>query len=72
MARLPHHHESAARLAKAAQEKLRPVGFDDYKIERLAEIFTSEGRGEDLDEFVQWAIAHVIEEDRERHTNSAG
>ena len=67
MSMLPHHQESAGRLAVAARDKLHPVGFDDYKIERLAEIFVGEDRGEDPDEFVAWAIAHVIEEDHERH-----
>jgi hypothetical protein len=64
---LPHHHESAARLAASAKDRLQPAGFDEYKIERLAEIYVTEGRGEDVEEFVAWAIAHVIEEDHERH-----
>ena len=72
MSMLPHHHENAARLARAARERLHPAGFDDYKIERLAEAFVSEGRGEDPDEFVTWAIAHVIEEDHERHHPGSG
>ena len=67
----PHHQEAASRLATATRERLNPAGFDDYKIERLAEAFLAEGRDEDADRFVEWAIAHVIEEDHERRSHFA-
>ena len=46
---------SARMLANRARDRLRDAGLDDPTIERLADRFIAEDRGEDLDAFVAWA-----------------
>ena len=47
--------ESARMLANQARDGLRSAGLDDPTIERLADRYIAEDRGEDLDAFVAWA-----------------
>lgn len=50
--------ESARMLANEARERLRPEGFDDATIDRLADQYTIQNRGGDLADFIDWALAH--------------
>ena len=47
--------ESARMLANQARERLNASGVDDPTIERLADRYIAEDRGEDLDAFIAWA-----------------
>lgn len=47
--------ESARLLANQAREALRSEGFDDEDIQRLADRYIAEDRGEDVSGFVRWA-----------------
>lgn len=47
--------ESARMLANQARDDLRSAGLDDPTIERLADQYIAEDRGEDLDAFIAWA-----------------
>jgi hypothetical protein len=42
-------------LANQARERLNASGVDDPTIERLADRYIAEDRGEDLDAFIAWA-----------------
>lgn len=47
--------ESARTLANEARERLRSQGLDDPTIDKLADRFVGEDRGEDVDVFIEWA-----------------
>ena len=47
--------ESARLLANAGRELLRPNGFDDEEIRRLADAYVALDLGKDTDDFVAWA-----------------
>lgn len=48
--------ESARMLANQARERLQSAGLDDPTIERLADRYIAEDRGEDLEAFIDWAL----------------
>lgn len=48
--------ESARMLANQARERLQAAGLDDQTIDKLADRYIAEDRGEDLDAFVAWAL----------------
>ena len=50
-------------LAEKARDRLREAGLDDPTIERLADRYIAEDRGEDLDAFVEWARADGVPSD---------
>lgn len=52
---VPDEIESAHLLANEARERLRQDRLDDQTILELADDFVAEDRGEDVDEFVEWA-----------------
>lgn len=47
--------ESARLLANQARDRLHGRGMGDEEIQRLADEYIALDRGEDLDEFIQWA-----------------
>jgi hypothetical protein len=47
--------ESARMLANEARERLQSQGLDDPTIDKLADRFVGEDRGEDVDVFIEWA-----------------
>ncbi len=47
--------ESARLLANQARGRLRGRGLSDDEIQRLADEYIALDRGEDLEEFIQWA-----------------
>ena len=47
--------ESARMLANQSRERLNAAGLDDPTIERLADRYIAEDRGEDLEAFISWA-----------------
>jgi hypothetical protein len=47
--------ESARLLANQARGALLEAGLSDEEIRQLADDFVAEDRGEDLDEFIEWA-----------------
>ncbi len=47
--------ESARLLANEARDRLHQAGLDDPTIERLADRYIAEDRGEDLEAFIAWA-----------------
>ena len=51
--------ESARMLANQGRERLRSAGLSDPTIERLADRYIAEDRGEDLDAFVGWAVENA-------------
>jgi hypothetical protein len=48
--------ESARRLANQARERLLRVGLSNEEIRRLADDYIAEDRGENLDDFIEWAM----------------
>lgn len=50
--------ESARTLANQARERLKPEGFDDATIDRLAESYAGSHGADDLEDFIDWALAH--------------
>ena len=50
--------ESALMLANQARERLKPEGFDDPTIDRLAETYVETHGADDLEDFIDWALAH--------------
>ena len=51
--------ESARMLANQARDRLHEAGLEDQTIERLADRYIAEDRGEDLDAFIAWAIENA-------------
>jgi hypothetical protein len=51
--------ESARQLANDARRTLLAAGFSDEDIDRLADDFIAEDRGEDTEKFIDWA--HHVE-----------
>ena len=49
---------SALTLANQARERLRPEGFDDVTIDRLAETYADSHGVDDVEDFIDWALAH--------------
>jgi hypothetical protein len=49
--------ESARMIANQARDRLHDDGLDDDEIRRLSERYVAEDRGEDLNAFIDWAIA---------------
>jgi hypothetical protein len=47
--------ESAHLLANDSRQRLRAEGFSDEDIDRLADDFIAEDRGEDTEAFIDWA-----------------
>jgi hypothetical protein len=52
--------ESARLLANQAREALLEAGLSNEEVRRLADDFVAEDRGEDLDEFIEWAKARAL------------
>ncbi len=52
--------ESARILANQAREALLDAGLSNEEIRRLADDFVAEDRGEDLDEFIEWAKGRAL------------
>jgi len=50
--------ESARLLANQSRDVLRSEGCSDDEIERLADQFVAEDRGESVAEFIAWARTH--------------
>jgi hypothetical protein len=50
--------ESAHTLADQARERLKPEGFDDPTIDRLAESYAGSHGAGDVEDFIDWALAH--------------
>ncbi len=44
-------------IANQARDRLHDDGLDDDEIRRLSERYVAEDRGEDLNAFIDWAIA---------------
>lgn len=50
--------ESARTLANQARRRLKDEGFDDVMIDRLAERYVGSHGADDLEDFIDWALAH--------------
>jgi hypothetical protein len=56
--------ESAHPLANQARQRLRAAGFSDEDIDRLADDFIAEDRGEETGAFIGWAQSAITDAPR--------